>query len=173
MKRKQNTIFISDLRTTFSLVIFIVFGFLYSQNVLGQVDKNDQANREINQMLDRWHGLAAVGDTSYFDFFDEDSFYLGTDAKEVWSMQEFKDFALPHFRRGSAWNFKKKSRNVYLGRYGHYAWIDERLDTWMGLCRGTAVLEKQEQGWMIMHYSLTVLVPNKIIKDYINLLDKY
>jgi len=124
----------------------------------------------INRTLNQWHGLAAVGDTSYFDYFGQGSFYLGTDPKEVWSLQEFKDFALPHFRRGSAWNFKNKNRNIHLGDYGHYAWFDETLDTWMGLCRGTGVMEKQSDGWKIKHYSLTVLVSNKIINDYIKLL---
>jgi len=125
----------------------------------------------INRTLNEWHGLAAVGDSSYFDSFGKGSFYLGTDPKEVWSLQEFIDFALPHFRRGSAWNFKNKSRNVHLGDYGHYAWFDETLDTWMGLCRGTGVLEKQSDGWKIKHYSLTVLVPNKKINDYVKLIN--
>jgi len=154
----------------FSLVIFIIV-FLFCGPIQAQTKTEDLQINEINQMLDNWHGLAAVGDSTYFDYFDKESFYLGTDAKEIWTLQEFKDFALPYFLRGSAWSFKNKSRNVYLGKYGHYAWIDETLDTWMGLCRGTAVLEKQEQGWVIKQYSLTVLVSNKIIKDYIKLLE--
>lgn len=125
----------------------------------------------INRTLNHWHGLAAVGDSSYFDHFGRGSFYLGTDPKEVWSLQEFKDFALPHFRRGSAWSFKNKNRNVHLGDYGHYAWFDETLDTWMGLCRGTGVMEKQSDGWKILHYSLTVLVPNKKINEYIKIIN--
>lgn len=171
--KNTKSISIRVLKTNFATALLLIFVFLYSTRVESQNSNDKTAILEINQMLDEWHGLAAVGDTTYFDFFDNDSFYLGTDDKEVWSMQAFKDFALPHFRRGSAWNFKTKSRNVYLGKYGHYAWIDETLDTWMGLCRGTAVLEKQENSWVIMHYSLTVLVPNKIIKDYIKLLDNY
>lgn len=126
----------------------------------------------INQTLDEWHGLAAVGDSTYFDYFSAGSFYLGTDPKEVWSLQKFKDFALPHFRRGSAWSFKNKSRNVHLGDYGHYAWFDEKLDTWMGLCRGTGVMEKQSNGWRIKFYSLTVLVPNSKINEYIKMINK-
>ncbi|MBN2236364.1 MAG: nuclear transport factor 2 family protein, partial [Bacteroidales bacterium] len=75
--------------------------------------------------------------------------------------------------RGNAWNFKKKSRNVFLGDYGHYAWFDETLDTWMGLCRGTGVMEKNTKGqWLIKHYSLTVLVPNDKIKEYVFLLNR-
>ena len=170
---KDKSKFILNFKSNIALIFLSVFVFMFSTNTESQNNHDKDAIHEINQALDEWHGLAAVGDSAYFDFFDEDSFYLGTDKKEVWSMQEFKDFALPHFRKGSAWNFKTKSRNVYLGKYGHYAWIDETLDTWMGLCRGTAVLEKQENGWIIKHYSLSVLVPNKIIKEYINLLEDY
>lgn len=123
----------------------------------------------INRTLDEWHGLAAVGDSTYFDYFSDGSFYLGTDPKEIWTVQQFKDFAMPYFRRGSAWNFKNKNRNVHLGDYGHYAWFDEILDTWMGLCRGTGVMEKQSEGWKIKQYSLTILVPNSKINEYLKL----
>jgi len=99
--------------------------------------------------------------------------YLGTDPKEVWTVQQFKDLYIDFFKRGTAWNFKKKKRDVYLGDFGHYAWVDETLDTWMGLCRGNAVMEKDVQGkWKIKYYSLTVLVPNEVIKDYVTLLRK-
>lgn len=154
----------------FTIIILIIWVFIPS-NLFSQNSSDHKTRRAIHHMLDDWHGLAAVGDSTYFDHFDENSFYLGTDAKEVWGLQEFKDFALPHFRKGSAWSFKKKNRNIYLGKYGHYAWVDETLDTWMGLCRGTGVLEKQGDEWVIMHYSLTVLVSNKIIKDYVKLLE--
>ena len=163
--------YFQELFSTFRISMIMIFGLLVSVSTDAQTNNNDLQINEINQMLDEWHGLAAVGDSTYFDFFDKDSFYLGTDAKEIWTLQEFKDFALPYFQRGSAWSFKNKSRNVYIGKYGHYAWVNETLDTWMGLCRGTAVLEKQEQGWVIKHYSLTVLVSNKFIKDYVKLIE--
>lgn len=160
------------LKSALSLVVLIVFGIVNSWTAIGQTSNEDSAIQEINSMLNEWHGLAAVGDSTFFDRFDNESFYLGTDAKEIWTLQEFKDFALPYFKRGSAWSFKTKSRNVYLGTYGNYAWSDEVLDTWMGLCRGTCVMEKKEKHWVIKHYSLTVLVSNKLIKDYVKLLDQ-
>ncbi len=155
--------------------IHFIIGFLLMASFLLAQHNNHFDNKmqlsNINSALNEWHGLAAVGDTCYFDFFAEDGLYLGTDPKECWSLQEFKDFAIPYFRRGSAWNFKTKKRNVYVGQYGNYAWFDEELDTWMGLCRGTGILEKQDDKWRLKHYSLTVLVPNSIIKDYIKLLN--
>jgi len=148
--------------------------FEFSETVYDEcktIKGKNQELKEINKTLNTWHGLGAVGDTSYFDYFAGGSFYLGTDPKEVWSIEAFKNFALPYFRRGSAWSFKNKSRNVHLGDYGHYAWFDEKLDTWMGLCRGTGVMEKQVDGWRIKHYSLTVLVPNSKIKEYVKMIN--
>lgn len=150
------------------LVLFLS-GFAQKEEALNK-DQKDFEIKMVNSLLNEWHGLAAVGDSTYFDFFDDNSFYLGTDSKEIWSLQQFKDFALPHFRRGSAWQFKTKKRHVYLGDYGHYAWFDEILDTWMGLCRGTGVLEKKDNDWKLKHYSLTILVPNKKINQYLKIL---
>ena len=153
------------------LVVFLSVVF-FAQTTNAQSSRRDINVKDINRLLDDWHGAAAVGDSSYFDYFDEDSYYLGTDCKEVWTLQQFKDYAMPSFRRGSAWSFKKKKRHVFLGKYGHYAWVDETLDTWMGLCRGTGVLEKLDDRWVIKHYSLSVLVSNEIIYDYVKMLDK-
>ena len=151
--------------------ISILFVLIFFSGLFAQSGNKNQEIRSINRMLDSWHERAAVADTTYFDLFSENAIYLGTDAKEIWTAQEFKDLYIDYFMRGNAWNFKKKDRNVYLGDYGHYGWADEILDTWMGLCRGTAVLEKNQQGkWRIKHYSLTVLVPNDVVKEYVLLL---
>jgi len=146
----------------------ISFTAVYAQS---ETRSKEQKIRSINRVLDSWHERASVADTTYFEMFAENAMYLGTDAKEIWTTQEFENLYKSYFVRGHAWNFKKKDRNVYLGDYGHYAWVDETLDTWMGLCRGTAVMEKNKSGqWRIKHYSLTLLVPNAVIKDYVNLL---
>ncbi|OYT17174.1 MAG: hypothetical protein B7C24_03940 [Bacteroidetes bacterium 4572_77] len=161
MREKTNC-----LKSIIGLVLILLNVGLFAQQKKNY-DKKMQTDF-INEAIDQWHGLAAVGDTSYFDFFAEDSFYLGTDAKEVWTLQEFKAFANPYFLRGSAWNFKTKGRDIFIGEYGHYAWFHEKLDTWMGYCRGTGVLEKQGDEWKLKHYSLTVLIPNSKIKEYVN-----
>lgn len=152
-------------------ILCLIISSSFAQSSLRLDNKQrDFETKRVNVLLNEWHGLAAVGDTTYFDYFDEFSFYLGTDPKEVWTLQAFKDFALPHFRKGSAWAFKTKDRNVYLGDYDHYAWFDEILDTWMGLCRGTGVLEKKQGKWKIKHYSLSILVPNSKINQYLEII---
>lgn len=154
------------------LLVVLISVIFFVKVTDAQSSRRDIGVKEINKLLNDWHGAAAVGDSSYFDYFDEDSYYLGTDCKEVWNLQEFKDYAMPSFRGGSAWSFKKKKRHIFLGKYHHYAWVDETLDTWMGLCRGTGVLEKLDDRWVIKHYSLTVLIPNEIIIDYVKMLNK-
>ena len=156
-----------------NIVLLFVFGFSFTLFAQTEVKTENQEIRSINRTLNSWHERAAVADTTYFELFADNAMYLGTDVKEIWTVQEFEDLYMSFFKRGTAWNFKMKDRNVYLGDYGHYAWVDESLDTWMGLCRGTAVMEKNVDGqWRIKHYSLTVLVSNDLITDYVKLLNR-
>jgi hypothetical protein len=127
------------------------------------------AEDQIHQLLSAWHQKAAVADSSYFDDLSEDAVYIGTDAKERWSKKDFIRYAMPYFRKGKAWNFKAAERNIILHPTGQSAWADELLDTWMGPCRATALLLKSEKGWKIVHYQLSVAVPNELMKDYLAL----
>lgn len=157
------------------IVLFVFISLVTLPVLFAQSDpnKNEQEIRIINRVLDSWHERASVADTAYFELFAPKAMYLGTDPKEIWTVQKFKELYMGYFLRGNAWNFKMKNRRVYLGDFGHYAWFDETLDTWMGLCRGTGVMEKVASGkWRIKHYSLTVLVPNDKIKDYVNMLNR-
>ena len=156
-----------------NIVLLFVAGFSFTIFAQTEVKTDNQEKRSINRVLDSWHERASVADTTYFEMFADDAMYLGTDVKEIWTAKEFEDLYMSYFKKGNAWNFKKKDRNVYLGSFGNYAWVDESLDTWMGLCRGTAVMEKNSDGqWRIKHYSLTVLVPNDVITDYVKLLNR-
>lgn len=158
-------------KTLFALVFTLLcLPFIQAQT---DVKSDEQEIRIIGRVLDQWHERAALADTTYFDLFAPKAMYLGSDPKEIWTVAKFKELYMGYFKRGNAWNFKMKSRRVYLGEFGHYAWFDENLDTWMGLCRGTGVMEKIASGkWRIKHYSLTVLVPNDKIKEYVFMLNR-
>ncbi len=159
---------------TKKILLLFICAVLFNANLQAQTDSKF-TNREIhtiNRVLDNWHERASVADTTYFDLFAPEAIYLGTDPKEIWTAKKFEQLYVSYFRKGNAWNFKKKNRNVYLGTNAQYAWFDETLDTWMGLCRGTGVMEKEPNGqWFIKHYSLTVLVPNDKIKEYVFLIN--
>ncbi len=90
----------------------------------------------------------------------------------VWTKSEFLTFAKPYFVKGKAWDFKPYNRNVYLNNSNDIAWFNEQLDTWMGVCRGSGVLQKKNGGWKIYQYTLSVAVPNEKIKEVVSLIEQ-
>jgi len=151
-----------------TVVLVFIATFIFSCNceeksknkVVVSVEK-----KSINKVLDSWHlNAAETNFEAYFGAMTSESVFIGTDAAEVWNVQQFKDFSKPYFDKGSAWSFTSIDRNVYLNSDGKIAWFDELLDTWMGVCRGSGVLKKSEGTWKIEHYVLSVTVPNDNIQ---------
>jgi len=127
----------------------------------------------INTLMDNWHQAATVADEdTFFGSMTEESIYIGTDASERWTKPAMMQFAMPYFQRESAWAFTAKSRNVTLSEDGSTAWADELLDTWMGDCRSTAVLTKEDNQWKISYYHLSIAVPNDAVQGYLKLIGK-
>lgn len=128
----------------------------------------EEAKTEINTILENWHKAAAEANfDGYFDLMTSDGIFIGTDAKENWGKEEFKEFSKPYFDRGTAWNFSTLERNIYIAEYGETAWFDELLDTWMGICRGSGVVTNENGDWRIKHYVLSVAVPNEDINEVV------
>lgn len=124
-----------------------------------------EIKNKINATISNWHLAATDADfEDYFGKMDSVSVFIGTDASENWSKQQFKAFSKPYFDKGKAWDFKTLARNVYVNNTGDFAWFDELLTTWMGTCRGSGVLEKNEDAWAIKHYVLSVAIPNDDVK---------
>lgn len=126
----------------------------------------------INSTLDQWHQMAAKGDENYFNTFTPDGIFLGTDASERWSVDEFKKYAKPSFDKNIGWEFKPFDRQVFFYEDNRLAWFEEKLETWMGPCRGSGVMVKTDGGWKLKQYNLAILVPNDKINDYLKLLPK-
>ncbi|RZJ68479.1 MAG: hypothetical protein EOO50_01420 [Flavobacterium sp.] len=124
---------------------------------------------EINKILDDWHKAAAEANfKNYFGAMSDDAIYIGTDATENWHLDAFKAFSKPYFDKGKAWNFKALERNIYFSPDATIAWFDELLDTHMKICRGSGVLRKEKNGqWKIVHYVLSMTVPNDKVDDAI------
>ncbi|AXG73862.1 hypothetical protein DVK85_06255 [Flavobacterium arcticum] len=158
------------------LLFFLSFATItYGGFINKEVSINTSTEKKtINALLNDWHTAAANADyNSYFDKIAEDGYFMGTDATENWNKKDFSVFAKPHFDKGKAWNFKTLERNIYFSEDGKTAWFDELLDTWMKVCRGSGVLEKEGDGWKIKHYVLSMTVPNKVTKEIIPLKAKY
>lgn len=137
----------------------------------GSPSEKPEAKSKISQTLDRWHKAAADADfKTYFDLLSDDAVFVGTDASEVWDKQSFMKFSKPYFDKGKAWNFKKINRHIYLNDAQTIAWFDETLNTWMGVCRGSGVLQKKDTVWRIKHYVLSLTVPNDKMKEVMSVI---
>lgn len=124
----------------------------------------------IDVLLTEWHQAAASADfDGYFGRMAEGAIFIGTDASENWNKEEFMEFSRPYFERGQAWSFKAVERNIYLGPEGDIAWFDELLDTWMQICRGSGVVRRINGQWKIVHYVLSMTMPNDEVQGAIDL----
>ena len=126
----------------------------------------------LNKAMNQWHEAAAKADSAtYFDFMTENGRFLGTDATENWSKNQFLKFSTPYFQKGKAWSFNPYDRNIYYSSDSTVAWFDERLETWMGECRGSGVLLHENNELKLAHYNLTVTIANDKIQDFIQLVE--
>ena len=124
----------------------------------------------ISNVIDAWHQAAADADfDAYFSKMTDDAIFIGTDATENWKNEDFKEFSKPYFDKGKAWSFTALERNIFISEYGDIAWFDELLDTQMELCRGSGVLEKENDKWKISHYVLSIAIPNENVPEIIEL----
>ena len=122
----------------------------------------DADKTEINSFIDDWHLNATNANMeAYFDKIDKDGIYIGTDETEIWTKAEFYEWQKPRTKDGVAWDFKAVDRNIYLGENSKYVWFDELLTFSGGTLRGSGVLIKRKNGWKIMHYVLSLPVPNE------------
>lgn len=139
---------------------------LISSSCFGQVD-------QLNILIDNWHLAATTADLQkYSQVMSEKYVFLGTAPGERWNKNAFLDFSKPYFDKGKAWDFKPSNRIWEFNTDSTVAWFDENLDTWMRGCRGSGILEKENNAWKISYYNLTVLIENEKIGPFIKLRDQ-
>jgi len=128
--------------------------------------------QQITTMLDDWHKAAAEADeTRYFGHAGPEFVFLGTDATERWDLASFREFAHPYFAKGKAWTFVPHDRHVIVAPDGKVAWFDEKLDSASyGDCRGSGVVRKIGGEWKIVHYNLTIPIPNALAKRVVEMI---
>ena len=136
---------------------------------------NNEEKKLINNVLDNLHYYASVAEgNNYFNLFDEDAIFFGTDATERWNKKEFEDYALERFDKGDGWTYTPISRNIYLNSDLNTAWFDEELDNKKyGVFRGTGVLAKVNGIWKIKQYNLLLPIPNELLIDYSKEIKEY
>lgn len=145
-----------------TLLLFILgFTGINAQSSSSKFDKDKTA---IGTMLDGFNTAAAKSDfDTYFNYFADESTFIGTDATEVWDKKAFMVWAKPYFDKKKTWNFTSLKRNIYFSKDGKLAWFDEILDTQMKICRGSGVVEKINGAWKVKQYVLSVTVPNDVV----------
>ena len=126
---------------------------------------------QVSAVLDALHEAASKSDGErYFKLFAADAVFLGTDATERWTLDEFKAFAKPYFDQGKGWTYlpRKSARHISFSPDGSIAWFDELLDNAKyGECRGTGVVRKVDGQWKIAQYALTIPIPNELAGDVV------
>lgn len=123
-----------------------------------------ELTEQVNAFVDAWHDDAANTRMAYFDKIAKDGVYIGTDRSELWTRDEFKAWSKKYFDAKSAWTFKATRRNVYASNDKSLIWFDELLDTKnMGHAMASGVIRKTKNGFEIVHYQLSVAVPNEVV----------
>ena len=139
-----------------AIFIFLLFSITISA----------QEKSNIDNVLTQWHKAASEANfEGYFGLMTEEGVFIGTDPTENWQNKDFRAFSKPYLDRGKAWNFKTLERNIYTEENSDIAWFDELLATQMGICRGSGVLQKTEDGWKIAHYVLSITIPNENVEE--------
>jgi len=117
----------------------------------------------IGQTLDAFHRAASEADyEGYFALMHEDGVFLGTDATERWTKEEFMAYAAPiMLEQERGWTYRPRARRIHTDDGARVAWFDELLDhERYGELRGSGVLVMTPDGWRVMQYNLAFTVPN-------------
>jgi hypothetical protein len=133
-----------------------------------------RATAAVSNVLDALHHNASVADeATYFGLFAPEAVFLGTDASERWTVQEFRAYAHPYFTAGRGWTYvvRPGTRHIEFDPTGRVAWFDELLDNaHYGETRGTGVLRLIDGDWKIDQYHLTIPVPNALADSVVGMI---
>lgn len=135
---------------------------------------NIDDSKSIAATLDAFHAAASKADfEGYFSLFAPGGVFLGTDATERWTVEEFKAYAKARFDTGTGWTYTPVAgkRYIAIADDGRTAWFDELLDNAKyGMCRGSGALRKIGDDWRIAQYNLTFMIPNDVANDVVALI---
>ena len=123
--------------------------------------------KDVNHVLDNLHLYASEANgEAYFNLFEEDAVFFGTDISERWDKAAFQAYGMARFASGKGWTYHKKERNIYFSDDGNICWFDEILtNDKYGEFRGTGVLKRVKDQWRIVQYNLLLPIPNDLFFD--------
>ncbi|MQA91039.1 MAG: protein with SnoaL 3 domain, NTF 2 superfamily [Gemmatimonas sp.] len=158
------------LMSTPLLIITTVLAFAMPLDAQDRAASRDS----ISVVLDAFHAAASEADFDrYFGIFATDGVFIGTDATEHWTVDEFRAYVKPYFDAGRGWTYVPTARNIYLSPDGSTGWFDELLDNeGLGETRGSGVLVREDGEWKVAQYHLTIPVPNEIVAEVVEMIRK-
>ena len=146
-------------------LLIVVFGLVALSTSSALADREtDEDKRAVAGVLDGLHAAASKADgESYFSLFSQDAVFIGTDAGERWTIDEFRAYGEARFATGTGWTYVVRERHIDLAPGGDVAWFDEILwNQSYGTTRGTGVLVRVAGAWKIAQYHLTIPIPNDL-----------
>ena len=138
-------------------------------------DRINLEKEQINKVLDKLHKYASEANgKKYFELFNEQAVFHGTDLNERWSIDEFKKYAQNRFDTGTGWTYTSLERNIFINSSNTTAWFDEIvINEKYGKFRGTGVLSKVDGMWKIDQYNLLFPIPNDLLLKYTKEVKEY
>lgn len=152
---------------------YVMLCALLFVTTLSWAETNDET--AINKVLNQLHAHASAANfNAYFALYATEATFIGTDADEVWSIEDFKAYAKPHFDKGRGWTYHPRDRHIYLSANRRVAWFDELLDNNnLGETRGTGVLIREKGQWKVAQYHLAIPIPNALADEITRKIKRY
>ena len=152
-----------------ALLLLVALGACASAQRSAKPDADAEA--AINRVLDDFHDAAASADFDrYFGHFAKDAVFLGTDASERWTRDEFMAYARPYFKPGGGWTYHPRGRRISFTPDGRTAYFDELLDNaGLGETRGSGVLVREGREWKVAQYNLSIPIPNPLADSIVRI----
>lgn len=125
---------------------------------------------DAESVLDAFHAAAAAADEQrYLATLTEDMVFLGTAPGERWEGAAWREFVHRYFSQGKGWAYAPSDRSVVVAPDGETAWFDETVENdHFGACRGSGVLTRENGGWRIAQYNLTITVPDELVPELVS-----
>ena len=132
---------------------------------------------QVAAVLDQLNAASAAADAdAYFALYTPDARFVGTDAGEHWSVEQFRAYATPHFDRGNGWSYPATNRTITIASIECrcIAWFEEELTNQSyGRTRGSGVMRLTDDGWKIEQYVLSLAVPNDLASPIARIIGAY
>ena len=151
-------------RLTLGLALALVSGHAAAADASAAASAKE--TQQVNAFIDEWHDDAAHARSRFFDKMAPGAVYIGTDKTERWTRDELKAWSKKYFERPSAWAFTPIKRHVAFSADKQFIWFDEQLNTQMGVCQASGVVQRPASGLQILHYQLSLAVPNELVDQF-------